>query len=75
MARQRKLKLFTITLLLVLLTGCNRGSRVKIPSYDPQRAGRQAVEAMDTNGDQLLSREELATRRIGDIGPGGDPLS
>ena len=60
MIHQRKLKLLSTTLLLTLLTGCSRGpAKVKIPKYDAQRAAQQAVEEMDTDGDQLLSREEL----------------
>ena len=60
MAHPMKLIWFMWTMLPVLLTGCHRGPGVKIPAYDPQQAAQQAVETMDSNSDQLLSRDELA---------------
>lgn len=60
MVHPPKIELLMSTLLLALLTGCDQGHRVNIPSYDPQLAAQQAVVAMDTSGDQLLSRDELA---------------
>ena len=62
MGQRWKLKLVACALLPAIVTGCRRGPpSIKIPSYDPPRVAQRAIDAMDANGDQLLSREELAS--------------
>lgn len=50
---------FFVCLAFIFLSGCGGPSRVKPPKINAQKAGQQAVQEYDQDGDGLLSKEEL----------------